>query len=517
MKLWRETVSAAIVGTERQKFEPSAQSLGALGLVSPPETQNQETTLLKTAALLGVYRRAGVKSISDREAAPEAVENENLPLTSARSEHHLENLLAGNYKEVVPEFFMLAAQNGRVLPARFLPAVLDLAGARRELQPLVPPLLGARGRWLALHNENWAWAAAADERIEEIWQTGARGERLALIENLRGRDAARARELLKDSWQTEAAKERAAFVAALRKTIEPADEEFLTDALKNDKSLDVRRAAFELLLKIPDSALVKELTERAAALLEFTPGGFLKKAKLDVVFPADFEKEDKHDALNNLELYLDERKLGKKAVKLIKLLHAVPPRVWEKRFSADRKTLFDAAGRGDWQVPIFNGFKSSAIVYADADWLLAVLEVSGQTDYSQIANRIGRDWAPAQIENLIVTLLGGNFKKGVAKHFAALLFFKLEKGWSESFTERILRFLTNKNELKDPESFDTLVYYLLFAGGQISHRFLERFEGKPITAILEKTSENQNLTNAVEEFRATIRFRREMRETFQNE
>jgi hypothetical protein len=243
----------------------------------------------------------------------------------------------------------------------------------------------------------------------------------------------------------------------------------------------------------------------------------LSKPKIEVLFPEGFEKEEKGDVLNNLNLYLDEKKLGQKAVKLSRLLHSVDPRVWEEKWSAKREDIIEAARRSEWQAALLAGFKSSAIVFADIDWLLSVLAVNGQNDYYFLGNQIEQGWTPAQIEKLIVALLDGKLKKGISPDFAAQLVARLKTVWSDDFTARILDFLQNLSSEKDAGQVDLLMTYVLNSGNYVSAEHLGRFEEKPLSDLIEKLLESPKRASITEEFVAALQFRREMHESFQNE
>ena len=516
MKLWHEIVSTAIVGTERQSFKLPAQVFGesAPGL-SLPEGDAPEVSLLKTAALISSYRRAGIKSTTDREAAPEIFAADEEPVyISKRSELHLATILAGNYSQVLPEFFELAAKNGRVLPPQFLSEILDLGASKRDLRKFILPVTGERGRWLARHRDEWQWALETEDS-DDAWETGQRDERLSLLETLRRHNPSSARELLKAAWPGESAKDRAAFLEVLRIETGKTDEEFLTKILQTDKSGEVRRVAYDLLLKIDDSELVKSLVERAASMFSFKAGGLLSKPKIEIDFPADFEKKD--DVLNVPEIYLDQKGLGGKAVKIAKLLQSIPPKIWEEKFSARKEDIIEAAKQSEWQKALLTGFKSGAVNFADAEWLMAVLPDSGQNDYSLICHQIERRWTPAQIEKLIASLLAGKMKSGFSLNFAGLLFYHLKNIWSDDFTARVLNFLQNLRTEKDFAQAEPVTGQIVNAGQFISAAHLPRLAEKTFQALLEKMREQPYKAGLVEEFTAVTEFRKEMHESFQNE
>src|SRR5207302_11781 len=51
-----------------------------------------------------------------------------------------------------------AARAGCRPPARLLPRLLELGASAAGLRPALVEVIGPRGRWLAAHDDRWAWA-----------------------------------------------------------------------------------------------------------------------------------------------------------------------------------------------------------------------------------------------------------------------------------------------------------------------------------------------------------------------
>ena len=117
----------------------------------------------------------------------------------------------------------------------------------------------------------WQFAAGAREDPRAIWETGTPEQRVSAIRRMRETDPGGARELVGTTWKSDGADERAKFVEAMRTSLSPDDEPFLEAAL-DDRSKQVRSAAADLLARLPQSAFVERMIERAEPLLAFTPG-----------------------------------------------------------------------------------------------------------------------------------------------------------------------------------------------------------------------------------------------------
>ncbi len=116
---------------------------------------------------------------------------------------------------------------------------------------------------------------------QTVWQTGRKSTRSLLLRKLRETDPALALGLVASTWSEESAEERAAFLKMLAAGLSMADEPFLEDSL-DDRSREVRRVAAGLLARLPGSRLVQRQLERAQACIKWKPGGFLRKAQIEV-------------------------------------------------------------------------------------------------------------------------------------------------------------------------------------------------------------------------------------------
>ena len=286
--LWRDLLSAALVGTARRP----APALGDLGVVvepgpdavgPPPEHRSPGADgaggpagLLASAAVLAALRRAGHRPEEAPRRLPVPAGADARPACSAPAVDVLELILSGEVP--IPGGVALlarqwldgAARAGCRLPARLLPRLLDLGSTASDLRPGVGAVAGPRGRWLAGHSERWSWAAAepvdAGEGAGARFATASRAERVALLDAVRTADPARGRDLLAGSWAGEPAAERATLLAGLAAGLSADDEPFLEAAL-DDRSAAVRQVAADLLGRLPSSRRSARMAERLRPLV----------------------------------------------------------------------------------------------------------------------------------------------------------------------------------------------------------------------------------------------------------
>jgi hypothetical protein len=115
---------------------------------------------------------------------------------------------------------------------------------------------------------------------KDIWENGTRSERVDFLERLRAHDAKHALELIQSTWDADSYEDRAAFVPTLRIGMSLADEPFL-EACLDDSRKEVRDAALDLLILLPESEHSARMTARLLPLLEYK-SSLLKGATIQV-------------------------------------------------------------------------------------------------------------------------------------------------------------------------------------------------------------------------------------------
>jgi len=304
---WEDLLAAALVGTARRR-PPRADAL-SLGTdrehsdrrSSPRPSPGEErqlpgaggrgdpaAELLATAAVLAACRRAGRLPGQAPRELPAPAGPDVRPPCSDTAVEVLELILSGELP--IPGGVALlagqwldgAARAGCRPPARLLPRLLELGASAAGLRPALVEVIGPRGRWLAAHDDRWAWATGqpidSGEAAERRFATGPRAERPAGLEAVRRADPARGRDLLASTWPKEAAADRAAFLALLAVALSDDDEPFLEAAL-DDRSVGVRTVAADLLGRLPGSRRAARMADRLRPLVSSggrqgtTPGG----------------------------------------------------------------------------------------------------------------------------------------------------------------------------------------------------------------------------------------------------
>ena len=409
-----DLVAVAALGVSRKGFAapeldgPAAEYAGVIDAGDPA------AALLDAAALLTVAGRAGVLpprvSRDDghdgpprgpsEEAAGDAGRERELSARGARLLARLGGLNrprggAGKGQALLGDLLIAMRQAGYVLPAPLLPDLLDTSSRTAALRPLVAAVLGPRGVWLAGHRADWREVAGPGPAVApavaptlaptvaraqdasagsrgvagadgeetgggsdgdggpEAWRVGRPAERLAYLSGLRELDAGAARELLAAGWSRESKSERASLIGALAHGLTAEDEEFLEHAL-DDRAAEVRRAAGQLLARLPGSAFSRRAADRATAVLRLEGRG--PDARLVARLPDDADQRAVRDGLEpkSPTYWVDDR-----AWRLSQLIAGVPLPYWTARFGLTPAQIV--------ALPV----KDAAAVAVRAGWRLA--------------------------------------------------------------------------------------------------------------------------------------------------
>jgi hypothetical protein len=377
MTLWTEITNTALIGCERKSLSlnPSAGKLG--GLLARIDQNDREGALLASAAIVSLYERAGTLPMKDARPLPGAAEPEAAPRCSERAAIHLTMMLRGRYRRLLPEWLAKTASAGRHAPEESLPLLLELSRIRETSPEEILPALGSRGRWLAAQNPDWSYGIGDFD--EALWETGSSNQRVEVLAELRKRDPVRAKDLLESSWENESPKDRADFLAAFENGLSLDDEAFLESAL-NDRRKEVRRAAADLLVRLPESALRRRMLERVRPLLTFKLNR-LKRKTIEIILPESCDKAMQRDGVEPKPYSQD---VGEKAWWLQQMLGVIPPAIWSRESGWQIPELIEVAKRSDWKNSLLNGWSQAARLCQDVEWagaLLAETYKHGQDGY----------------------------------------------------------------------------------------------------------------------------------------
>ncbi len=369
---WKQLLKTALVGTARhptEKWAGEGELALTLSKIRQQPGEDREGQLLSAAACINSYLRAGRQPA--RLPAPvqgvEPFTKDDLPACSAEAGFRLSDLLDTRSKELVREWFRLAARAGKRAPDALLPRLLDAGSKDQDFAIAVLPVLGHRGVWLAAQNPSWNYVDMGDP--ERTWRTGERFHRLLLLRYLRVTQAASARELVASTWNEETARERAAQLKALGTGLSMEDEPFLEDAL-DDRAKSVKSVAVELLSRLASSRFVSRMTARARTILTLEPGrGWRSRPSLALNLPEALD-----DAALRDGIAFDARDKGaRRSDWASAILSAVPPSSWSQQWKCRPDKAIQHALASDWDELLVNAWCLADQRHRDEDWAVALL------------------------------------------------------------------------------------------------------------------------------------------------
>lgn len=391
MKAWDALLHAALVGTEKpwilppdnEAGEPVNTMLQQAFALAAPDASGQ---LLRLAGALSVCRRAGWVA----PAVP--VEAAALPAPAPAETRQAAPDAWGNLLSAVLsqgplrlQIQLLQAMNAAGLhaPPLLLPDLLQQGRGSVAMRASLLPALGERGRWLAAHNPEWAYACGAEEKADSDthWQHGSLDQRCAVLLAERATDPAKARERLAADWASLPGKDRAVLIQALATGLQAEDEAFLNQQLAKDRAQDVRRAAADLLAALPGSAYSQRMAARLLPLVAVkadAPGlmgrllGRSTAPQVTVDAPAQAEAEWKTD-----QLEADRPKyesMGERAWWLYQLACRSSLRWWTTHTGLDAASLVKLAKESDWAEALLRGWTHAVQQQPDEAWAEALLQ-----------------------------------------------------------------------------------------------------------------------------------------------
>lgn len=455
--LWQEITAAALLGTQRKPFQepgPAGELGSAIRAAREIDSAGEDTSaaLLKAIALAAVHRRAGTIPACGEVILPTLCPPDEWPRCSAQAGTLLGIILAGGYYlSLLPEWIELAYRSRQRVREEYLPELLQHQRAAQGWRNSLLAVLGERGRWLARQNPDWRELDTFGN--ERIWQEGRRKERAAFLSDLRERDPNRARELLLSTWNQETPAERVLFLRVLEAGISMADEPFL-ESLLDDRRKDVRQAAANLLVKLPESRLVRRMTERALKLLNWK-NGFLRGG-LEVDLPQELDTALQQDSIEDQPPA--RSKLGQKAWWLAQILSMVPPRTWSQRWNKKPVQLLEAIRKHEWEAALHLGWLNAATLYQDAEWLEALLLYEVKKEDQGNPPEVFARLPDAPKEKLMLSILREHPSLSYEK-YPSIYLSHCRHPWSPELTRSVTRCIARHVDAEDtqPWQWDRLL------------------------------------------------------------
>jgi hypothetical protein len=374
--LWDRLIPAAMVGTARHPLNLSAFDASLLDTVQALKTATAHPAqvLLRSAALLASCEAAGYQpSVLDPSCAsalPDAAPNDAIAVAPEAAAHALDWVLRDAPVRLAGELLRYVQQHGMRLPARLLPAALELGRQCAQLRCDLLPVLGERGNWLARVQPQWTCVLSSSVQTpaELRWSEGRLQQRVSALREWRAENPSRARERLLAVFSELPAKERAELLAALAMGLSMADCGLL-ELCCHDRSLEVRQVARRLLLQLPESGWVQRAIQRVAAMLGWVAGSTRKPRTIEAPLLAGSDWE-----IDGIELQRPKgESLGERAWLLYQLVRQVPLNWWVQTLGLSPPLLLKWAAGSDWAAALQRAWHDVLLVAPEANFAEAFL------------------------------------------------------------------------------------------------------------------------------------------------
>lgn len=360
-------LKTAIIGTANGAQVPEIDS----NEIILPENISSEEKLLLAAAFYGLQQKASYQAAKYEADFPAACPDETdvyAPLSVC------ELILRCMSKEqedsiVVQEILQKIASKKWIVLPHVLPQLLEYGQNRTHLQALISQVCGERGRWLVRYNNIWKYVTV-QHNITIDWDTSTHEERLAIFRVLHKNKPSEALALLQQDWGKESLKNKKDFVNAIIEQTQLEDEAMFEAILQQEKEsdADLRRKIAEILVQIPDSALLKRIENPVFECIKLK-SGFLTLEKLQITLPTNLDVSLKKDGFQQVKAGYENGKQGIFA----QLISLFPPHLLTEKFKKTPEELLIMAEKTQISDILVSSWEKAAMLHKDADWLSALI------------------------------------------------------------------------------------------------------------------------------------------------
>lgn len=376
--VWGPLLPLAMVGTDRQAALPTwPGEVGQLMAQAASQSPDASTAALRVAGVLTACSLAGAQGLVWHEPLPPAAGEDVLPALDDPVLHALTDwAFRDGPARLHHQICQVLSEARYRLPTNLLPAALDLGRRSSALRTVLSRVLGERGRWLAAQRDDWRYAVGvgSEEAGDLTWTDGSFEQRRAFLARERARAPQAARERLQQALGELSPKERADMVGVLADQL-TLDDEPLLDALRADRSKEVRVAALSLLLRLPDAAHPQRAMARMASLLKHERALLRKRWVIDA--PEAMGADWKADNLDTPRP--QHESLGDRAWLLYQVARQVPLSWWTQHLDMSALELCLWAKSTDWHEALLRAWRDVLMAAPDHSWCEAFLDTWPET------------------------------------------------------------------------------------------------------------------------------------------
>lgn len=341
MEAWKQLVNTTLLGTEKAPgdtdFLQSLPQLTAMRQALNERDSDAETRMLDTTAVLYLYRRCGVKPLSENTKA-ETAAPETKPYCNPAATEVLKDILGAGSMGLLQLWLSRCAAKGHIVSPELIDVLLQTAAQHKALRPLIVSCCGRRGEWLCNLNPEWNFHTEGTD--EERWEIGTTAERAAILSAIRKAEPGKARVLLETVWTQEQADAREELLQVMKAGLSEEDLPFL-ESIAADKSKRVQAIAYDLLTRLPGSRIVQAFQEALGQSVKLQTTkkllGMMSKTSLEIAFPKELDKQ-LPDAIGKKPA---ADTVSEEEFRLLRMMGNVPPSFWETHFGLPPQRILE--------------------------------------------------------------------------------------------------------------------------------------------------------------------------------
>lgn len=380
MKSKNGLIGAALVGTERSDWPDDGElPPSLLPLYADLRRRPFHQALPLLAGMISLHEDVGrlpAKASQSEWFLPAYRQEGDRPACSRATAAFLERMLNQRHTDLMPELLALLDSRQLRIPDPLLPHFLEYGLKTPRRRPMILPVIGERGRWLASLNASWLYATVdvSDQpSLRHVWEKDNAG-RAILALYVRQRRPAAGRELIESTWRNENDAGRREQIRAMEYGLSATDEPFLERAL-DDRDVQVRRRAVDLLAAIPDSRLVGRVTRAAGGWLSWRNG------ELHPNLPSIISDQLVRDGVSRpttVGMTSSER-----SRLLSQAIGVIPPAHWQEQFGVPPGEIVAAALASKWPRTLITAFSTAAGRHHNREWADAILAADNFNEHTR--------------------------------------------------------------------------------------------------------------------------------------
>jgi hypothetical protein len=233
-------------------------------------------------------------------------------------------------------------------------------------------------------------------------------------------------------------------------------------------------------------------------------GGASNKSHIEVVLPQEHSPAMKRDYIERTP---GTGNVGERAYWLLQQLNRIPPRVWAEHWAAEPQEIVTAAFQTkEWKDLLVQALILATVRHGDQTWAEAFLSLGLATLTNYAPDSLVRILPPERRDRLVTTSLTSRPESLYTDDLPLAILWTLRKPWPQEVCRAVLRSMAHQIKKAPKNGNWQISQSIATFAFSMTPSILS--EAESILTTTEQTS--NNLKEAVDDFLATLQFRRDM-------